>query len=315
MPTESTAMLANRLRRRQRQLRRWADRQGIEAYRLYERDIPDHPLIVDWYAGAIVAWCYPRKRDETATAAQAWHAAVRTAICDGLSRHEDQVILKIRQRQRGDAQYQRLAEEGRLHQIAEGPLRFEVNLSDYLDTGLFLDHRDTRRRVMAEAAGQAVLNLFAYTGSFTCAAAKGGARHSDTVDLSRTYLDWAARNLQLNGSEVGDRHRLHHADCLQFLAAEPTRRYDLIVCDPPTFSNSKRMQQTWSVARDHPWLFWRLWNYCRSGGSVYFSTNDRGFELANQGLPPFTYDELTPASLPEDFRNRRVHRCWLLHRR
>ena len=195
--------------------------------------------------------------------------------------------------------------------VREQGLSFEVNLSDYLDTGLFLDHRPTRARVRAEATGKAVLNLFAYTGAFTCYARAGGATASVTVDLSNTYLEWAGRNLALNGFALDASHRLERADCLAWLAraAEGGPRYDLIVCDPPTFSNSTAMTHDFSVGRDHPGLLERCRALLRPGGVLYFSTNFRGFELTG-GTAGFALEDLTEASIPEDFRNRRIHRCW-----
>jgi 23S rRNA (cytosine1962-C5)-methyltransferase len=313
--------LANRLRRVHRHLRKWARRSDVTCYRLYEKDIPDQPLIVDWYDGAAVAWAFERTRNETPEQEDAWLAAVEEAIRAGLGLAADAVFLKRRfrqkDRQEGDGQYHRLGQREAVKVVAEQGLRFEVNLSDYVDTGLFLDHRPTRAAVRAEAAGKAVLNLFAYTGAFTCYARAGGAAATTTVDLSNTYLEWAARNLALNGFAPDGRHALVRADCLEFLAAAAQRpeRYDLIVCDPPTFSNSKAMARPFAVERDHPWLLERCHALLRPGGVLYFSTNFRGFRLAAAGLPPFAIEELGERSVPEDFRNRRIHACWRMVKR
>ncbi len=318
-------MLANRLRKRQRHLRKWARRNDITCYRLYERDIPEFPLIVDWYgdgkgSGEAVAWLYERKRDETPEQADAQRELTLNEICEGLDLTRDQLFVKERARQRGrDTQYERLDQSGHVHIVAEQGLRFEVNLGDYLDTGLFLDHRNTRALVRERAAGQRVLNLFAYTGSFTCYALDGGARATTTVDLSKTYCEWARRNVEHNG--FGDRlaqptHQIVQADCLDFLTAEIDRGvgYDLIVCDPPTFSNSKRMaSSSFDVVRDHPALIGDCVELLNDGGALYFSTNARGFALETAQLPDgLTIEELTPQSIPEDFRNRRIHQCWRL---
>ncbi len=315
-------MLANRLRKRQRHLRKWARRNDITCYRLYERDIPEFPLIVDWYDGEAVAWLYDRKRDETPEQADAHRELTLNEICDGLDLSRDQLFVKERARQRGSAQYERLEQAHHVRLVAEQGLRFEVNLSDYLDTGLFLDHRQTRALVREQAAGKRVLNLFAYTGSFTCYALDGGARATTTVDLSKTYCEWARRNVEHNGfgdKLGGSTHQIIQADCLDFLAAEIARGvgYDLIVCDPPTFSNSKRMaSSSFDVVRDHPALIADCVELLNDGGTLYFSTNARGFALAGAQLPSnLAIEELTPQSIPEDFRNRRIHQCWRLVKR
>jgi 23S rRNA (cytosine1962-C5)-methyltransferase len=200
--------------------------------------------------------------------------------------------------------------------VEEHGLRFEVNLSDYVDTGLFLDHRPTRKRVGEEALGRRVLNLFAYTGAFTVHARAGRAAATTTVDLSNTYLDWAARNLQLNGFALDAAHRFDKADCLHWLETAPARgeRYDLIVCDPPTFSNSKAMDRTFRVDQDHPWLLGQCAKLLNPGGALYFSTNFRGFELSVDKIRGLRCEDLSATSVPEDFRNRRIHRCWRMTR-
>ncbi len=307
--------LANRFRRMHRHLRKWARRTGVTCYRLYEKDIPDQPLIVDWYDGDVVVWLYDRTRNETAEQAEAWVAAVTQAVCAGLDLTAGHVFLKRRfrqkDRQEGDGQYHRVAEQGAVKVVAEHGLQFEVNLSDYLDTGLFLDHRPTRQRVGGEAAGKRMLNLFAYTGAFTVYAAAGGAAATTTVDLSNTYLEWAARNLALNGIVVGDRHRIERADCLQWLE-QARGSWDIIVCDPPTFSNSSSMRRAFAVDKDHVWMLGRIRNLLAPGGVCYFSTNFRGFRLAADAWPGGMVEDISDASVPKDFRNRRIHQCWRL---
>jgi 23S rRNA (cytosine1962-C5)-methyltransferase len=307
--------LANRFARVHKHLRKWARRTDVSCYRIYEKDIADQPLIVDWYDGDAVVWAFARTRNETPDDERAWLEAVVEAACAGLGLPRERVWLKRRaqqkQRQEGEGQYQRLDQRRTVRTVREQGLLFEVNLSDYVDTGLFLDHRPTRARVRAEAAGKAVLNLFAYTGAFTCYARAGGAAATVTVDLSNTYLEWARRNLELNGCAPDARHRLERADCLAWLdrAAAGSERFDLIVCDPPTFSNSTAMAHDFSVGRDHPWLLARCRALLRPGGVLYFSTNFRDFELTG-GTDGFTAEDITEASIPEDFRNRRIHRCW-----
>lgn len=310
--------LANRFRRVYRHLRKWAKRSGVTCYRLYEKDIPDQPLIVDWYDGEAVVWLYDRTRNETTAHEQAWVQAVTEAVQQGLDVPGEKVHVKRRFRQKdrqaGDGQYHRLGTTGATRTISEHGLLFEVNLSDYVDTGIFLDHRPTRVRVGAESAGRSVLNLFAYTGAFTVHAAAGGATRTTTVDLSNTYMDWASRNLALNGFTSGDQHRIIRADCLRWLkeASRPGAGYDLVICDPPTFSNSTSMETSFAVDRDHPWLLARIHGLLAPQGVCYFSNNYRGFKLAEGAWPGARCEDITEASIPEDFRNRRIHSCWRL---
>jgi 23S rRNA (cytosine1962-C5)-methyltransferase len=314
------SQLANRLARVHRHLRKWARRSAVTCYRLYEKDIADQPLIVDWYDGDAVVWAFARTRNETVADEEAWLEAVVEAVASGLQLAPERIFLKRRfrqqDRQEGDGQYHRVAARGAVKTVAEQGLLFEVNLSDYVDTGLFLDHRPTRAAVRAAAAGRRVLNLFAYTGAFTVYARAGGAAATTTVDLSNTYLDWCGRNLALNGLATDAAHRVVRADCLEWLAAAPaaSERYDVIICDPPTFSNSKTMAKPFSVATDHPWLLERCTQRLAPGGTLYFSTNFRDFRLA-EGVPPvLRVEEVTAQSIPEDFRNKRIHRCWRMTR-
>ncbi|MEM7533948.1 MAG: class I SAM-dependent methyltransferase [Chloroflexota bacterium] len=325
--------LANRLRKRQRHLRKWARRRGVTCYRLYERDIPEYPLIVDWYDGEAVVWLYERTRDESIREAKAWKQQALTEIRDALELTREQVFVKERKRQQGSAQYEKLESdnqaEGESHVrlVQEQGLTFEINLSDYLDTGLFLDHRNTRAEVREIAAGKSVLNLFAYTGSFTCYAAAGGARTTTTVDLSQTYCEWARRNLAHNGVEASfDRgsdytvtHRLVQADCHAFLmeAIRNREQYDIIICDPPTFSNTKRKGiSVFDVNKDYPGLLKACSVLLSKTGVLYFSTNARKFKLDKAQLPQqLMVDELTPKTIPEDFRNKQIHQCWRFRQR
>lgn len=309
-------MLLNRLRKRRTHLRKWARRRGITCYRVYEKDIPDQPIVLDWYDGEAVVWLYDRKRDDTPALAEAWRAAVIAAVCEAFEIGPEKVFVKERGRQRGLSQYERVDDSGHVRVVVEGGLRFEVNLSDYLDTGLFLDHRVTRGLVRDMARDKDVLNLFAYTGSFSCYAAAGGARTTTTVDMSNTYCDWAERNLALNDFGDRERHRVLRDDCLHFLeeARAHGPAYDLIVLDPPTFSNSKRMRETFSVERHAPFLLSCCHDLLRGGGTLWFSTNDRGFELPGEGVPPFRVEESSQRTVPEDFRNRRIHRSWRMDR-
>lgn len=307
-------ILANRLRKRQRHLRKWAGHHDITCYRLYERDIPEYPLILDWYNGEVVVWLYERKRDETTVETAAFQDQVLTEIQEGLDLPRSHIFVKERARQRGNAQYDRYDQQAQIRIVREQGLHFEVNLSDYVDTGLFLDHRQTRALVRQQADHKRVLNLFAYTGSFTCYALAGGAKTTTTVDMSRTYCDWTIRNLGHNGFTPTNQHRIIAQDCFQFLHEAAARReqYDLIICDPPTFSNSKRMQRgSFDVNRDHPELIRHCVRLLAPNGTLYFSTNSRRFQFNHTALPKhLSYQEITAQTVPEDFRNRQIHRCW-----
>jgi 23S rRNA G2069 N7-methylase RlmK/C1962 C5-methylase RlmI len=305
---EHAEMLANRLRKRARHLRRWAQRQGVTCYRVYDRDVPEIPLIVDWYDGRLYLARYERRRDYPA----AWVQAMVTAAAEALDVPAHAVYLKERRRQRGAAQYERLDRSGERFVVREGECRFWVNLRDYLDTGLFLDHRDTRLRVGREAAGTRFLNLFCYTGAFTVHAAAGGARETVSVDLSHTYLDWARDNLALNGL-AGPAHRLVREDVMVFLR-QTRPGFDLAVLDPPTFSNSKKMQDVLDLQRDHVPLINATLALLRPGGVLYFSTGARHFKLDPGRLRAAGVEDVTEQTMPEDFRGRRPHRCWRLVR-
>jgi 23S rRNA (guanine2445-N2)-methyltransferase / 23S rRNA (guanine2069-N7)-methyltransferase len=219
------------------------------------------------------------------------------------------VFLKQRKRGKGGARYGKLAEGGRNHEVSEGPARFWVNFTDHLDTGLFLDHRPVREYIRNTITNKTFLNLFCYTATATVHAALGGARASTSVDMSRTYLDWAKRNFLLNGIDPSA-HELAHADCLKWLD-ECRQRYDMVFLDPPTFSSSKRMEGVLDVQRDHVALINQAMRCVSDGGELLFSTNHRRFKLDTEALAGYAIEDLSKAMLPEDFkRNPRIHRLW-----
>lgn len=306
------AALANRLQKNDRHRARWARRSGIEAYRVYDRDIPEYPWAVDRYGD----WLHVQLFDGKRELAAADISAQLDAIGSALNVAPERVAVKIRRRQRGLQQYEKLDDNAPSFVVAECGLQFEVNLGRYLDTGLFLDHRELRQRVRAEVAGKTFLNLFAYTGSFTVYAAAGGAAESVTVDLSRTYQAWTRRNLELNGFDNAAQHRLVAADVLTWLADAQSRpaRFDLIVLDPPSFSNSSRMRDTLDVQRDHPSLIAGAVALLDPGGTVYFSNNRQGFRLDEAVSARYAVTDLGPATVPQDFSRRRPHRCWQIQR-
>jgi 23S rRNA (guanine2445-N2)-methyltransferase / 23S rRNA (guanine2069-N7)-methyltransferase len=302
----------NRLKKRAHHLRRWPSKRGITCYRLYERDIPEVPLVVDRYEDALHIAEFDRPHDRTAAEHADWLDHMVGVAAEALDTPRELVFVKHRQRQRGAAQYERVDDRQALRIVNEGGLKFQVNLSDYVDTGLFLDHRITRAMVRDAAANTRFLNLFGYTGAFTVYAAAGGASSTTTVDLSQNYLDWAAENLRLNGL-AGAQHELIRDDARSFLAqARRGEPFDLAVIDPPTFSNSKRLDDDWDVQRDHAELLLQALTCMRPGGVVYFSTNSRRFKLDEPALAGAAIREISSRTIPEDFRNKRIHRCWRL---
>lgn len=244
-----------------------------------------------------------------------WVEGVGAATSEVLGIPSSDVVFKRRQRQRGLSQYEKTGAAGKDFVVSEGGLRFIVNLEQYLDTGLFLDHRHTRAMVRDQAAGKRFLNLFAYTGSFSVYAAAGGAFESVTVDLSNTYQSWARRNFELNSMDL-TRHELVREDVFAYLdrAVRERRQFGLIVMDPPTFSNSKAMAGVLDVQRDHGKLINQCLRLLILGGRLFFSTNLRSFKLAEQELEACRLKEISHLTVPEDFRNKKIHRCWLLEK-
>ena len=321
-------MLGERLAKRMRHVSKWGRKQDVSCFRVYERDIPEYPAIIDWYGtpgatdllhdGDAVAWFYPRKKDDSLEKEVEYRRHVQEEVLSGLGIPAERLHVKHRDRQRDDEgnreQYERVGHQSITRVVEEHGLRFETNMSDYLDVGLFLDHRPTRHTVGERASGKRVLNLFAYTGAFSVHARAGGASRTTTVDMSRTYLDWYVRNLQLNGFDLDDDHQVVQVDCLQWLEAGPSdgERYDIVICDPPTFSNSKRMKMdSFSIDRDHARLLGWLAAFVAPKGELFFSTNSRSFSLDDTAVPSgFGCHEISHRSVPDDFRNRKIHRCW-----
>ena len=285
-------MLANRVRKNFRKLHPRFERQGIGAFRLYDRDIPEVRAAVDWYEGHLVVAEYAREQTRGAP----WLETIARAAAEALSVPPERVHIKIRS---SGAKYPRLARTGKHIEVRERDLRFLVNLDDYIDTGLFSDHRETRSRVRAEARGARFLNLFAYTGSFTCAAAAGAAAGTTSVDASQTYLDWARDNLRLNRLSG----ELVRSGVDEFLRNAGARRWTLCVLDPPSSSDSGG--RLFDVQRDHRGLIERALSVLSPAGVLWFSTNHQRFIPALAGLR-YTEED----TVPEDYRNRAAHRVF-----
>ncbi|HGU6792029.1 TPA: bifunctional 23S rRNA (guanine(2069)-N(7))-methyltransferase RlmK/23S rRNA (guanine(2445)-N(2))-methyltransferase RlmL [Klebsiella pneumoniae] len=304
---------ANRLRKNLKKFEKWARQEGIECYRLYDADLPEYNVAIDRYADWVVVQEYAPPKTVDAHKARQRLFDIIAATIAVLDMAPNKLVLKTRERQKGKNQYQKMAEKGDFIEVQEYNARLWVNLTDYLDTGLFLDHRIARRMLGQMSKGKDFLNLFSYTGSASVHAGLGGARSTTTVDMSRTYLEWAERNLRLNGL-TGRAHRLMQADVLGWLR-ESTEQFDLIFIDPPTFSNSKRMEDAFDVQRDHIRLMTDLKLLLRKGGTIMFSNNKRGFRMDHDGLAALGLkaQEISQKTLSQDFaRNRQIHNCWLI---
>lgn len=305
-----------RLAKRFKHLAKWARRQGVEAFRVYDRDIPEIPLVVDWYAGWLHAAEFDRPHERTEIEHEVWLDRIVEAAALELGVPPQQTFLKARRRQRGGGQYGKVDDRAATLWVKEGGLEFQVNLSDYVDTGLFLDHRTTRALVREEAAGKRFLNLFCYTGSFSVYAAAGGAAETTSVDLSNTYLDWTRTNLSRNGFKDAGRHRTVRDEARAFLEHRARRGeppFDLVVCDPPTHSRSAKSETPWDVERDHADLLDLVAANLAPGGVVWFSTNFRRFHLAEERVAArYSIREMTRRTIPEDFPDARPHRAWRL---
>lgn len=315
MTEDKQIMFRNRLAKVYRHLSRQAKRLQVSCYRLYDHDLPEFPFCLEWYGENLYVAEYRRRHGMTEEEHDTWMEACLATITAVLPVTREQLFLKLRQRKPGRlGQYQKFGEVQHEFMVEENGIKFWVNLSDYLDTGLFLDHRLTRQRVREQSAGKKFLNLFAYTGSFSVYAAAGGAVQVTTVDLSKTYLKWAERNMALNGFTNGDAYTYIHADVKAFLVQLPPASYDLIVMDPPTFSNSKRMDDILDIQRDHAALINACLQALTPGGTLYFSTNARTFVLDRNKIHASTILDITKATTPFDFEGKLFRWCYQLEK-
>jgi 23S rRNA G2069 N7-methylase RlmK/C1962 C5-methylase RlmI len=330
-------MLLNRLKKRLSHLRKWAKRTGTTAFRLYDRDIPEIPLVLDLYGDMVSGALYKRPYEKDEAEETAWLEKMRDAAAGAAGIERDNVIIKNRERQRGQAQYEKMAARGLTRIVCENGIKFRVNLSDYLDTGLFLDKRATRRLSAGDSGGKRVLNLFCYTGSFSVYAAAGGASETDSVDLSNTYLNRAKDNFALNNFSAqalrqeeffalnapGAGHRLIRADVYEFLrrAIAAKKRWDTVILDPPAFSNST-MAGDFDLKRDYAAVLADCLTLLMPGGKLWFSASARSFKtgaaeieaaLANQ-FPGVKIANIGPAAVDEDFRGKRIPKTYILTR-
>ena len=314
---ERAAMLRNRLKKNMKTVGQWARKQGIGCYRLYDADMPEFALAIDIYEGRVHVQEYAAPKSVDERSARERLSEALAVIPDAIGVEREGMVCKQRQRQTGSSQYEKQAASGEFFNVHEHGCVLKVNLKDYLDTGLFLDHRPIRHWIQQHAAGKRFLNLFCYTGAATVHAAVGGATRSLSLDMSKTYVNWAQENIALNGADASH-HRVEQADCLAWLAGKPTndQRFDLIFMDPPTFSNSARMAGVLDIQKDHGRLIRQAMQRLTSEGLLIFSTNFRRFKLDEDLEEEFAIEEVTRDTLDRDFqRNARIHRCWQVRTR
>jgi len=342
-------MLANRLQKRFRHLKKWAQRTGVGAFRLYDRDIPEIPLVLDFYGdcnkpgmSALCGALYKRPYEKDETEEDKWLSAMREAAFAALGINFERIFFKQRQKQKGLSQYEKIGEKHFEKNVNEGGLSFKVNLSDYLDTGLFIDRRLLRKMVCEQSSGKKVLNLFSYTGSFSVYAAKGGALSTDSVDLSNTYLNWARENFSLNNfsadilqiwdffkcddkveNGINCAHKLVRADVLEFLEKAKTakKQWDIIVLDPPGFSNSKKMTDDFDLQRDLTELLAKCLKLLAPAGKLFLSVNIKrsapaAIELENSlhsFIANLRVKDLGEKVIDEDFKGRKTPKAFVLN--
>ena len=335
-PDAGAEMFANRLQKNLKKLSKWARQNHVTCYRVYDADLPEYAAAVDIYQGEayhsqLTSLAYIPAGEQTWVNVQEYEppksidqhkadqrlAGLLAEIPHVLGVNREQVFLKIRRKQKSTDQYEKQGDQGRFHIIEEGGVKLLVNFEDYLDTGLFLDHRPIRMLIQRQAKDKRFLNLFAYTGAATVHATVGGAKSTTTVDMSNTYINWAKNNMALN--KCTGEHEFIQANCLEWLEHEARqpypRQYDLIFLDPPTFSNSKRMDDVFDIQNDHVQLIKNTVTLLAPDGVLYFSTNFRRFKIDKPALSELSLEDITATTIPEDFsRNPRIHYCWRIHK-
>ena len=315
MLTDKLQMFQNRLTKVYKHRSKLAKRMAYSCYRLYDKDLPEFPVSIDIYEDKICLSEYRAKHHLTEEEYMAWQDGMIGVVGEVTGIPDELIFMKERRRKADRfSQYQKTSEEKEFYVVEENGLKFWVNLSDYLDTGLFLDHRITRQMVRELSKDKKVLNLFAYTGSFSVYAAAGGAEKVTTVDLSNTYIDWAKRNFSLNGLEDDQRYLFEVSDVKQYLPTVPDGSYDIIVMDPPTFSNSKKMKDILDIQRDHVELINQALRILAPGGMLFFSTNARKFQIDADAIHSSHIKDITKMTTPFDFEGKLMRWCWMVEK-
>lgn len=305
---DKSSPFKNRIRKNYRHIRKWAQRTGTNCFRIYDRDIKEYPLAIDYYDGRFCAHYFTSSR-ESDEPRQDLYDATNEAITSLFQTTPDAIFWRTRIKREKVEQYEKSGSAQDFFTVLEYGVRFKINLVDYLDTGLFLDHRETRRIVASMAEGKRVLNLFAYTCSFSVHAAASGAQFTKSVDMSNTYTDWGRDNFLLNSLPL-ENNPIIREDCMKFLSEEKGVKYDIIVIDPPTISRSKKMDQMFDVQVDYVFLLQKALKLLAPGGTIFFSTNLRSFKFDESLFPEAKIIDISKQTIPIDFHNQKIHLCW-----
>lgn len=307
---DKSSPLKNRIRKNYRHVKKWAKRTLTNCFRIYDHEIPEYPLAIDFYANRFCVQYFPRHRDELEPSKELIDETIE-ALCSIFNTLPETIYWRTRIKREKTEQYEKLGEHKAFFNVLEYGLTFKINLLDYLDTGLFLDHRETRKMIASLSKDKKVLNLFAYTCSFSVHAAAAGASFTKSVDMSNTYTEWGKENFLLNSLSLKN-NEIVRADCLKFLDDEilSKRTYDLIIVDPPTISRSKKMDQLFDIQVDYISLLTKALTLLAKGGVLFFSTNSRKFSFDESLFPSYSITNISEKTLPLDFHNKRIHRCW-----
>lgn len=307
---DKSSILGNRIRKNYRHVRKWAKRTMTDAFRIYDREIPQYPLAIDFYAGRYCVQYFSRSREQEDPPASLVDE-VTTVLKTLFEVSQDKIYWRTRAKHKETRQYEKAGESGEFFTILEYGVKFKINLLDYLDTGLFLDHRETRQMAAALSKGKRLLNLFAYTCSFSVHAAVAGTVFTKSVDMSNTYTAWGRDNFILN-SLPAKNNEIIRADCMKFLEDEirTGNKYDIIIIDPPTISRSKKMDQMFDIQVDYVTLISKSLKLLLEKGVIIFSTNSRKFKIDEAALPPCFIMDVSHKTLPLDFHDPKIHRCW-----
>lgn len=307
---DKSSVLGNRIRKNYRHIRKWAKRTQTDCFRIYDRDIPYYPLAIDFYAGRFCVQYFARSRESDEPPTELIEETVR--VLETLFNvQSDSIYWRTRKKSKETRQYEKIGESKEFFIAHEYGLKFKINLLDYLDTGLFLDHRETRKLVASLAKDKRVLNLFAYTCSFSVHAAAAGAAFTKSVDMSNTYTAWGKDNFKINSLSLIT-NSIVRADCLKFLDEEIKNgmKYDMIIIDPPTISRSKKMDQLFDIQQDYGSLIWKALKLLQKSGTIFFSTNSRKFDFDESLFQNCLIKEISDKTIPIDFHNQKIHRCW-----
>jgi 23S rRNA (cytosine1962-C5)-methyltransferase len=312
-------MFHNRLVKNKKELGKFAKRNNLDCYRIYDKDVPQVPVAIDCYSGNYILQYFRGPYDLDDQIMDARIQSIEKVILEVLKIQPSQLYTKLRERKKGNSQYNKLSQDHRTIFVNEGKAKFKIILSDYLDVGLFLDHRHLREKIFKSTNNQSLLNLFCYTGAFSIQAALGGSISTTSVDVSPTYIDWAKENLDLNGLDT-KQNKLICADIFDWIEDELQNKnhakYDRIVLDPPTFSNHKKKENVFDLQRDHTYIIMILMeNFLNKKGILYFSTNFRKFKLDENLEKHFQILDITKESIPNDFRDPKIHKCWQIQLR